>query len=199
MPAQKIVFQTGKFFHSCFFPRMQSWKIEFQTGDFFNSCFFPRMQSWKIEFQTVNFFYSCSLPRMPAWKIEFQTVNFFYSCFYPRMPTWKIEFQTVNFFYSCFFPACRLGKPSKDSSGRRHWLVRASCLRNLGWGSLIDAWGIALKGRNPMQSNLRKLHKCMGKGPERPEPHAILASEDSKMHGERPWKARTPCIFFSYS
>ena len=35
-----------------------------------------------------------------------------------------------------------------------------------------NAWGKASKGRNLMQTSFQEFHKCMGKGPKGPEPHA---------------------------
>ena len=73
------------------------------------------------------------------------------------------------------------------------WPQKGRTPCNLVFGSFINAWGMALKGRNPMQSSRRKFHKCMGDGPKRAEPHAIYSSEASKMHGEQPQKGGTPC------
>ena len=38
--------------------------------------------------------------------------------------------------------------------------------------NFINAWGMARKGQNPMQTSFREFQKCMGKGLQRPDPHA---------------------------
>ena len=73
------------------------------------------------------------------------------------------------------------------------WPERARTPCNLAYWSFIDAWGMATKGQNPMQTRFRKHYKCMGIGSKEPEPHAIQLLEVSKMHGEWAERAGTPC------
>ncbi|MBR4209465.1 MAG: hypothetical protein IKQ96_04505 [Lachnospiraceae bacterium] len=73
------------------------------------------------------------------------------------------------------------------------WPEKGSIPCNSASWCFKNAWGMARKGKNPMQTSFPVLQKCMGDRPKREEPHANQLPGALKMHGEWPEKGRTPC------